>query len=282
MVFLIELVIPFLIFTGRPLRIFAAFAILFLQILIALTGNYAFFNLLTVALCLLLLDDQILVKITPKPLREKFAEIDPPRWPRLQKGLAIVLAIFIGTLSFCQFVNRMELPAILEAALVPIERFYFVNSYGLFAVMTTSRLEIQIEGSNDEKNWQVYQFKYKPGDLSSAPYVVAPRQPRLDWQMWFAALSDWRSNPWFPSLMFQILKGSSDVLNLFAKIPFTNMPPRYVRAELYKYAFTDFAERNQTGNWWHREYVGRYFPSVSLRTTDKEVDGTEKGKRPKK
>ena len=263
--FFIELIVPFLIFTPRFLRLFAAGAIVFLQVLIALTGNYAFFNLLTIALALLLLDDQIISRFLPRTLVERVSSTCQPRWPALHKGIAIAVAVFIGFLSICGFAHRVPLPSPVQGFLAVIERYYFLNTYGLFAVMTTSRQEIQIEGSNDQKEWRVYEFKYKPGDLHSPPCIVAPGQPRLDWQMWFAAFSDWRSTPWFPNFMTRLLEGSPSVLGLLKTNPFPDGPPKYVRAQLYTYTFTDPQEKNQTGNWWHREYAGDYFPIVSAR-----------------
>jgi len=140
-----------------------------------------------------------------------------------------------------------------------------VNSYGLFAVMTTKRNEIIIEGSNDGTNWLAYEFKYKPGDLNRRPAFVAPFQPRLDWQMWFAALGDVRQNPWFVNLCERLLQGSPGVRTLLENNPFPDKPPRYIRAEFYEYRFTTPAERQATGAWWHREPAGEYLPAISLR-----------------
>ncbi|PWT96924.1 MAG: membrane protein, partial [Candidatus Melainabacteria bacterium] len=150
-VFFIELVMPFLIFTPRLLRHFGAAAILFLQALIAITGNYAFFNLLTVSLCFLLLDDQLLSKLCPQFLVARICADCQPRWPMARRVVSIAVALFIGLLSVCNFGNRVSMPTFLQVFLEPIERYYFFNSYGLFAVMTTTRMEIEVEGSNDKK-----------------------------------------------------------------------------------------------------------------------------------
>jgi hypothetical protein len=130
----------------------------------------------------------------------------------------------------------------------------------LFAVMTTERKEIVIEGSNDGDNWSAYEFRYKPGDVDRAPRFVEPFQPRLDWQMWFAALGTYRENRWFVNLMGCLLHGERDVLRLLRN-PFPNGPPKYVRARLYQYHFTHWGERA----WWSREERGLYFPAVSLK-----------------
>lgn len=265
-VFVIELVFPFLIFAPRRFRIFSGLAFIAFQLLIILTGNYAFFNLLTITLSIMLFDDALLVRCVPKFLASRLI----PEYHLGKKssafgrGLAIALATFIGILSACSLIGRPNLPAVAQILLEPVEHFYCVNSYGLFAVMTTSRLEIIVEGSDDGKEWRPYQFKYKPGELNVPPRWVAPHQPRLDWQMWFAALSDYRSNVWFVNFMFRLLQGSQSVLSLLAVNPFPNEPPHYVRAELYQYKFTDFASQAKTGNWWQREYVGHYLPPVSF------------------
>jgi hypothetical protein len=139
-----------------------------------------------------------------------------------------------------------------------------INSYGLFAIMTTNRMEIVIEGSNDGKAWLPYEFKYKPGDVQRRPCFVAPHQPRLDWQMWFAALGTYRENPWLIHFCVRLLHGSPDVLALLQHNPFPAAPPRYVRAVAYDYHFTNFAERRRTSAWWKREAKGLYLPAISV------------------
>jgi hypothetical protein len=130
--------------------------------------------------------------------------------------------------------------------------------------MTTTRLEIVIEGSNDGITWLPYEFKYKPGDLARRPPWVAPHQPRLDWQMWFAALGDYRSAPWILHFMERLLEGSPDVLRLLRNNPFPNSPPHYLHALLYQYHFATPEEKRRTGHWWRRELKGEYVPAISL------------------
>jgi hypothetical protein len=161
------------------------------------------------------------------------------------------------------FAGRIPRPA--AALLSTIAPLGIVNTYGLFAVMTTARLEIVVEGSNDGQTWLDYRFKYKPGDLDRAPRWVQPHQPRLDWQMWFAALGGYQANPWFVNFIVRLLEGSPDVLALLATNPFPSAPPRYVRAQVYDYKFTNMAEHRTTGNWWRRELKGNYFPPASLK-----------------
>ena len=268
----IELGAPFLIFAPRRLRFCGGAAIAFLQVLILLTGNYTFFNLLTLALCLLLLDDFSLAKFVPARLRPAFApatrhpsRVAPGRWPRFiiapLAGVVIILSLFQMGLMFGMRPGWLFPVAVADEWLAPFRSF---NGYGLFAVMTTDRREIIVEGSNDGVNWLPYEFKYKPGGLDRRPAFVAPHQPRLDWQMWFAALGDYRQNPWFANFCERLLQGSPEVLALLGKNPFPNHPPRYIRAEFYDYRFTDFAERRATGDWWKREFVGEYLPPISL------------------
>ena len=137
------------------------------------------------------------------------------------------------------------------------------NGYGLFAVMTTSRPEILLEGSDDGASWRAYEFRFKPGDPLRRPRFVAPHQPRLDWQMWFAALGGYQENPWLLELLGRLLEGSREVEDLLAVNPFPNHPPRFVRAVVYDYRFTDRAERARSGAWWRRQMQGLYCPVMA-------------------
>ena len=264
----IELGAPFLIFAPRRLRFCGGAAIAFLQILILLTGNYTFFNWLTLALCLSLLDDFALAEIVPLKCRRWLPFSPQPsafRWPRfITIPLAIVVAIlclFQVSLALGSQPGWLYPAAVADAWLQPFRTF---NGYGLFAVMTTERREIIVEGSNDGVNWLAYEFKYKPGDMTRRPAFVAPHQPRLDWQMWFAALGNYQQNPWFVNFCERLLQGSPEVLALLAKDPFPDHPPRYIRAEFYDYHFTNFAERHKSGAWWQRELIGEYLPPISV------------------
>jgi len=149
-----------------------------------------------------------------------------------------------------------------------LEPFRSLNSYGLFRVMTKTRPEIVVEGSQDGVTWLPYEFKYKIGDPQRPPPIVAPHQPRLDWQMWFAALDDIRREPWFMNLLARLLQGSPSVLGLIKTNPFPEAPPRYLRARLFQYHFTKALEKKQTGAWWTREEEGLYCPPVSMRADD--------------
>jgi hypothetical protein len=146
-----------------------------------------------------------------------------------------------------------------------LDPFQLVSGYGLFAVMTKTRPEIVVEGSQDGEDWKEYEFRWKPGDLRRAPRFVEPHQPRLDWQMWFAALGTYEENPWFRNFLVRLLQGSPNVVGLMGHNPFPDAPPRYVRALLYEYRFSDLGEKRIGGHWWRRERKGLYSPVLSLR-----------------
>jgi len=187
------------------------------------------------------------------------------RWPRVLLVPLTCVAILIPLIQFsAMFRLPVPWPRPLLAIYAWVAPFRSFNHYGLFAVMTPSRPEIIIEGSNDGINWIEYEFKYKPGDLKRYPAFVEPHQPRLDWQMWFAALSDYRHNPWLLSFCVRLLQNSHEVLALLARNPFPDAPPRYIRAVLYQYHFTNAQTRRQTGAWWRRERLGTYLPPLSV------------------
>jgi len=137
--------------------------------------------------------------------------------------------------------------------------------------MTTERPEIVVEGSDDGERWRAYEFKFKPGLVTRAPPWVAPHQPRLDWQMWFAALSDYRANSWFMAFLVRLLEGRPEVLGLLATDPFSGKPPRFVRAVIYDYRFTDRKIRRATSAWWQSERRWLYCPVLSLRGIEKDL-----------
>jgi len=266
-VFFVELAVPFLIFAPRRVRFFAARAIVGLQVLILLTGNYAFFNALTIAFCLFLVDDALFRRVLPKAVIGRvlatMAYEKSRTWSRAVCGVFATLALLVGGFQVARTFGVRW--AVADAVTRSVSPFQIINSYGLFAVMTTTRPEIVIEGSNDGVNWLAYEFKYKPGDLTRRPAWVAPHQPRLDWQMWFAALGDYQSDPWIVHFMARLLQGSPDVLRLLEHNPFADGPPHYIRAQLYQYRFAGGAERKSTGAWWKRELKGVYVPAVSLK-----------------
>lgn len=270
----IELAAPFLAFAPRRLRRIGFATLTSLQLLIAATGNYGFFNLLTIVDDLWLLDDPRSATSHRDRRRDgrrgshrRGRHVPLPHapwWSELATSVASlpIFALSLAVLAVRVF-PRTRLPESVERAYDATSRLRSINPYGLFAVMTTERPEIIIEGSNDAVTWREYRFRYKPDALDRAPRWAAPHQPRLDWQLWFAALSP--APPWFAHLLHRLLEGSPDVLALFAGNPFPEQPPKYVRALLYEYHFTDRATRRRTGAWWRRELLGMYVPPVELR-----------------
>ena len=270
----VEIIVPFFIWAPRRPRLMAAGLIIVLQIIIALTGNYCFFNLLTIALCLLLIDDAA-IGISRRDIPAAIngaPNASPARTGRaLSKQLCgyAALAVIVVTLPintwliFSAFKPQSRPPGWLAKFYEQLEAFRIVNGYGLFRVMTKDRGEIVIEGSTDGIEWLPYEFKWKPGDLKRAPGWCAPHQPRLDWQMWFAALEAPEQNPWLVGLIVRLLEGSRDVTGLLARNPFQDKPPHYIRAMFYRYRFTSSEELRQTGAWWKRQELREYLPTIS-------------------
>jgi len=272
---MIELAVPFFMLGPRRLRLAGFAAFVSLQALIAITGNYAFFNLLAAALCVFLLEDRLPVKAADTADDRARAAAGPRRIAMAHRALVIVIAAVVIPVSAYRFAASVGLlipgGSLIEPAAEFIEPFRSVNSYGLFAVMTTARPEIVVEGSDDGEHWLAYEFKYKPGDPKRRPPFVAPHQPRLDWQMWFAALGSSREAPWFESFCERLLDASPDVLRLIAYDPFDGHPPRYVRAVLYQYRFADLATHRREGVWWTREPAGEYLPAIQVSTRKPQV-----------
>jgi hypothetical protein len=262
---IVELAVGFLIFLPRRVRAVAGWCILLFQLLIVLTGNYNFFNLLTMALCIFLFGDAALSRVLPARVT-LWAQEQTPVPGRTATAFATALALIVvpaGLNNIWQQFTLTNLPiarALAEAA----SPLLIVNSYGLFATMTTTRPEIIIEGSDDEQNWREYTFRFKPGPTARSMSWNIPHQPRLDWQMWFAAYGSFSENRWFGHLMKRLLEGRPTVLALLASGPFPEHAPRYVRAQLYDYHFAALSTHAQTGQWWVRRPEGLYFPPVSL------------------
>jgi hypothetical protein len=155
-----------------------------------------------------------------------------------------------------------------------LEPFRVANQYGLFAVMTRGRYEIEFQGSNDGQNWTPYLFRYKPQPLNEAPRIYAPYQPRFEWNLWFASLGDWHQSNFVALTEERLLENDSDVLALFQSNPFPKSPPRYVRAVLWQYWFTSMEEKHRTGNWWKRNLLGLFAPVV-IRQQDGKFSAVE-------
>jgi predicted DCC family thiol-disulfide oxidoreductase YuxK len=260
----IELVLVFLIFLPRRPRALAALCILIFQVLILLTGNYGFFNLLTIALCVFLFDDAAIRHAIPRKL-SLWIQNRAARPGEAATACALVLTLVVlpvGAARVSQALAFPKLPVV-DAVTQAISPWLIVNAYGPFATTTTSRPEIIVQGSNDGQSWRAYDFRYKPGPVDRRPSWNIPHQPRLDWQMWFAAYGNSAQNPWFEGLLRRLLKGDAPVLALFGPNPFPDHPPRRVRALLFDYQFADPATHARTGQWWIRREEGLYFPEIS-------------------
>ena len=264
LVLTIELATPFLIFMPRRIRHAGAWSIIALQVLIFLTGNYTFFNLLTIALVFFLFDDREFAW-----LKLRILEAPAAKPARVALALLTALLLTLGVTRLSEAISGIA-PEPLSSLGRMAAPFQISNTYGLFANMTTMRPEIIVEGSDDGENWQAYEFRYKPGNLYQAPRWVQPYQPRLDWQMWFAALGNFQSNPWFLGFALRLLEGSPDVLGLLETNPFPNHPPKFIRAQVYDYTFTDWETHKRTGAWWQRKLLGEYLPAIGLRSTSQE------------
>jgi hypothetical protein len=294
-----ELAVVWMLFLPRPVRFICFLIVTPWEIGVILTANYTFLNYLVLALGFLLLDDRSLRRLLPKRLRNSLP--DRPKAetaPRLSKPISILdtqaeeggetpstapatstefarslnaarLVLSAAMLTWIAYATTAELiqmpipdlqfPSLPVTALEP---FRIANRYGLFAVMTRGRYEIEFQGSNDGQNWTAYTFRFKPQALDKAPGIYAPYQPRFEWNLWFASLGNWRGNELVPLTEERLLENDADVLTLFQANPFTQAPPRYVRAVLWQYWFTSMDEKRRTGNWWKRELLGLYAPEL--------------------
>jgi lipase maturation factor 1 len=276
---LLELVLILAIFLPRRWRIVLFFFITAWQIGIILTSNYAFLNYLVLFLGILLLDDRFLTRFVPQFLRPSSISspsqdassetrtrtaAGPRGWRRnVRLGVqAFFLTwIFYATSALLIFMvsSAAPLPTFPVRALEP---FRIANQFGLFAVMTRDRYEIEFQGSRDGLTWTPYPFRYKPQDVREPPGIYAPYQPRFDWNLWFASLGNWRGYPFVVNVEERLLASAPDVLALFAGNPFPDRPPEQVRAVLWQYSFSDWSERRAQGLWWRREQLGLYAPTI--------------------
>ncbi len=259
---MVELVLVWALFLPRRFRIACFFVVTALQIGIIATANYAFLNYLVLALGVLLLDDRALARVgfplvTPVPRDDTRRFRIRRRVENVMLGVALyatVTAFLLGESgSILTLPNRL------------LAQFRIANAYGLFAIMTPARYEIEFQGSNDGKNWIAYPFRYKPQDPKERPGFYAPYQPRFDWNLWFASLGPWRASPWIVLAQERLLEGSPGVLELFRDDPFHGKPPSMVRTVLWQYWFTDLETKRKTGAWWRRTELGPFSGTVTRR-----------------
>lgn len=261
-----ELIVPFFIFLPRPFRLTAAGITIFLQLLIIATSNHNFINLLTILLCLFLLDDRVVGKVLPTTLKRRLVK-DRPSQARSQSMLVAIAALLIipaSLISFTAYTLNKPLLPVLHQYADSVRRLGIGNIYHVFPTMQVERHELEIQGSNDGRDWQTYGFKYKPGALDRKPPFNIPHQPRLDWMLWFVPTQQLPHMHWFGLFMQRLHEGSPSVARLLAHNPFPDTPPRYLRVVVYRYRFTTADEHAQSGAWWKREYLG-IFPELEPR-----------------
>jgi hypothetical protein len=294
--FVVELLIVWMLFLPRRFRIVCFFIVTPFEISIILTANYTFLNYLVLLLGFLLLDDRFLEWLIPRRLRELIERLAPqPPMPEAQKeaqpesppeswrarwrrklapvrmGIAgfFLLWVLYATTALLAWTLSRDIP-LFEKPVQALEPFRIANRYGLFAVMTHARYEIEFQGSRDQgKTWLAYPFRYKPQDVSKPPGIYAPYQPRFEWNLWFASLGNWREFHFVVWTEERLLRSEPDVLELFASNPFAGgPPPTQIRAVLWQYWFTDLKTKRATGDWWRREFLGNYAPAL-----EREPDG---------
>lgn len=272
-----EFVVVFLLFAGRRARLICFFIVTPWQVGVILTGNYAFLNYIVLSLGFLLLSDFELLRLVarrwhPQSLDEAKEEQGfVPLPARLSALRYLKLVIATPCLLLVGYVTTVELIAMVaprnplpQSPVAILEPFRIANQYGLFAVMTHGRYEIEFQGSENGVHWKPYAFQYKPQALAERPRIYAPYQPRFDWNLWFASLGNWKQNSFVPLTQERLLEGDSDVLGLFAGNPFPQGAPRFVRTVLWQYWFTSIEQKRSTGEWWRRTLLGQYSPTLTL------------------
>jgi hypothetical protein len=286
-----ELGLVWMILLPRRFRIILFFIVTFWEIGVIATANYAFLNYLVLSLGILLVDDKFLLRFVPKRWRQRVAQAinvetqhaamtaasDKSLPAHIRRHVGALKLAFSAVMLTWIFYDtsadliRMLLPNIPlpRTPITMLEPFRIADRYGLFAVMTRGRYEIEFQGANDGQNWIPYPFRYKPQALNEPPGIYAPYQPRFDWNLWFASLESWRSSPIVPDTEIRLLTNDPDVIALFRGNPFAKAPPKQVRAVLWQYWFTTMAEKRATGNWWKRKLIGLYAPTLELQPDGK-------------
>ncbi len=254
---LVELVAPFFLFGPRRFRYAAGVSIIGFQLALIVSGNLSFLNWLTIVPTLAAFDDRALARLFPRRFR---ALPDPPP-SRIRSVVAWTFFAVVLVLSVDPAMNLLSRHQSMNAA---YDRLDLVNSYGAFGSVERVRHQVVLEGTNDDPSdpsarWQAYELPCNPGDPARMPCIHAPYQDRLDWQMWFASLSDYERQPWIVHLVDALLRGEPSVLALFSKDPFPDAPPRFVRASFYRYRMTGAGEPG----WWRRERLGDYLRPLS-------------------
>jgi hypothetical protein len=262
---MVELIVPWGVFGPARVRHVAGAMTVAFQTMLILSGNLSFLNWLSIAVTLACFDDSLLSKITPARIRTRVHALYAERTTSAaQRWATGMLAALVLVLSYAPIVNLLSPRQAMNTSFDPL---HLVNSYGAFGSVGRERDEVIIEGTRDAQpgpnaRWLEYEFPCKPGDVRRRPCVITPYHYRLDWQMWFAALGDLSREPWLGNLAYKLLRAEPAVRALLAYDPFGADPPRYVRAERYRYRFTRLGEH--TDAWWSRTHLGPYLQPVSL------------------
>ena len=263
----IELVVPWFSFTPRTARHIAGVLLITFQIFLIISGNLSFLNYVTIIPFLACFDDTFFRRILPKSLVRRAEEAAQQAKPcRVQNGVAIALSILVAYLSVAPVLNLVSNRQVMNSSFDPLD---LVNTYGAFGSVGKERYEIIFEGTDDalisgDTKWKEYEFTAKPGDPNRRPPFIAPYQPRIDWQIWFAAMASPADYPWTLHFVWKLLHNDRGTLSLLANDPFPTSPPRYIRARLYRYHFAPI------GNpaWWKRERIGEWLPALSTDDTE--------------
>jgi lipase maturation factor 1 len=233
------------------------------------TANYAFLNYLVLVLAVLLLDDRALRRFVPLRWRGGVESDEVKEAGAVTARSGVRMAVTVVALTWVGYATTVEMVEMFwpeaplwGAPVAALEPLRIANQYGLFAVMTPHRYEIEFQGSNDGTTWTPYVFRYKPQDVNERPRIYAPYQPRFDWNLWFASLTNWQEAPIVPLTEERLLEGDKDVLGLFRGDVFAGRPPKMVRAVLWQYWFSTPEEKRTDGVWWTRELRGTYAPTL--------------------
>ncbi|MEU0737301.1 lipase maturation factor family protein, partial [Streptomyces lavendulocolor] len=250
-----QLVVPVLLFTPQPVASAAAALIVLTQLWLVLSGNFAWLNWITIVLALSAVDGSLVADAPAMP--------SPPLWYGIMIIAVTALVVFLSRRPARNLLSRRQ------AMNRSFDPLHLVNTYGAFGSVGRVRHEIVIEGTDEPTVhpgtvWREYEFKGKPGGVRRLPRQFAPYHLRLDWMMWFAALSPAYAHGWFAPFVERLLEGDRDTLRLLRHNPFPDAPPVRIRARLYRYRFTTWRELRETGAWWHRTHVREFLPPTRL------------------
>jgi hypothetical protein len=262
-----QLVVPFFLFAPQPIAGIAASIMIVTQLWLVVSGNFSWLNWLAIVLGL---------SVIPDSWWERLLPLEPgPGYGTTPTVFVAVVVALTGTVAVLSYLPVRNMLSHRQAMNASFNRWHFVNTYGAFGSITRHRHEVIVEGTSDREVgpgtvWREYEFKGKPGDVRRRPRQYAPYHLRLDWLMWFAALSPDYARSWFGRLLEKLLTNDEHVTALLRRNPFPDAPPRWVRARYFSYRYTTWRERRETGAWWVREYITDYMRPVALAERDAE------------